>query len=358
MLSHLKKFDWPLVASAIALVAFGLTSLYSSGGDEINNFKKQILWLITGFVIMLLVSFFDYRILRNYTAPIVALYIIAIGLLLGVLIFGVSIRGAESWYRIGGITIEPVEFTKILIILLLAKYFSMRHIEMYRISHIIASGVYVFIPVGLIVMQREIGSVLILASIWLGIMILAGIKIRHLFLLGLAGFLVFLISWNFIFQDYQKERLISFLNPQADPQGAGYNTLQSVVAIGSGGVWGVGLGQGTQTQLGFLPEPQTDFIYAAIVEEMGLVGAILLLACFIFFFRRVMKLISISTNNFARLVAAGFLVMLVSQVFINMGMTLGILPITGIPLPFVSYGGSSLVSLFAMLGVLQSIKIN
>ncbi len=358
MLQHLKNLDLLLVVSAVMLVCFGLVSLYSSGGDELVNFKKQVLWLATGLVLMFWLRLFDYRVLKNYTAPIVIFYTISVASLAGLLIWGATVRGAESWYRVGAITIEPVEFAKIALILLLAKYFSMRHVEMYRIRHVVASGIYVLLPAGLVVLQREIGSVLVILSVWLGIMIIAGIKIKHLIFLSLLGSLVFLISWNFLFHDYQRERLVSFLNPASDPQGSGYNVLQSAIAIGSGGIWGKGLGQGTQTELGFLPEPQTDFIYAAIVEEMGFIGALLLLLSFGFLFTRIMKIIQVSQNNFARLVAAGFLVMLTSQVFINMGMTMGILPITGIPLPFVSYGGSGLISLFAMLGILQSIRAN
>lgn len=356
MLDHLKKFDWLVVAAAVSLTSFGLISLYGDG--ELTNFKKQILWLAIGFVLMIAVSLFDYRLLKNYSAPSFLLYIFSAILLAGVLVFGTSIRGAESWYRIGAITVEPVEFVKVAVILLFAKYFSMRHIEMYRVSNIIASGFYICIPVGLVLLQREVGSVLILFSIWVGIMIIAGIKIKHLVALGVLGCLSFFLAWSLLFQQYQKDRLIAFLNPEADPRGSGYNVLQSVTAVGSGGIWGKGIGRGTQTQLGFLPEPQTDFIYAAIVEEMGFAGAILMLTCFVFLFKRTLKILRSSANNFARLVVAGFLIALISQIFINMGMTLGILPITGIPLPFVSYGGSSLISLYTMLGILQSIRVN
>jgi len=357
MLSHLKKLDWLLVVSAITLVSFGLVSLYGGGG-ELVNFKKQILWLAIGFFLMIVISLFDYRILKNYQSPTIILYGASTLLVLGVLIFGVSIRGAESWYRIGFITIEPVEFVKITLVVVLAKYFSMRHIEMYRLRHVVASGIYVLIPAILVLLGSEFGSLMIFASVWLGIMLLAGIKVRHLGLLALVGLVSFFLAWNFVFYDYQKERLVSFLNPETDPRGTGYNTAQSTIAIGSGGLWGKGIGEGTQTQLGFLPEAQTDFIYAAISEEMGLVGVLLFFACFVFFLRRVMRIPHNSANNFARLVTSGFALLVLSQMCINIGMTLGLLPVTGIPLPFVSYGGSSIISLFAMLGVLQSIKIN
>jgi rod shape determining protein RodA len=353
-----KKLDWVLVVFAMTLVAFGLVSLYASGGETLLNFKKQILWLASGFFLMILVGFFDYRILKNYQAPSLLLYGISTLLLLGILIFGTSVRGAESWYRIGFVSIEPVEFVKIALIILFAKYFSMRHIEMYRMRHIITSGIYVFVPAFLVFLQPDIGSVLILLSIWLGIMILAGIHIKRVAQLALIGVVAFFLAWNFAFHPYQKERLLTFLSPRSDPRGAGYNVLQSVIAIGSGGIWGKGIGEGTQTQLGFLPEPNTDFIYAAIAEEMGLAGIILLLSCFLLFLRHVMNIAKSTGNNFARLVAGGFFVMVFSEILINIGMTLGLLPITGIPLPFVSYGGSSMISLFAILGVLQSIRLH
>ena len=355
MLAHIKKIDWVLTASALTLVLFGLVSLYSSGGDELVNFKKQILWLSIGLFLMIGISFLDYRILKNHPAPSIMLYGAATILLLGIFAFGVSLRGSESWYRIGFITIEPVEFVKITLIILFAKYFSMRHIEMYRMRHVLVSGLYLALPAALVFLQSEMGSVLVMGSIWLGIMIIAGIKMKQLVMLGVVGCIAFFIAWSFAFQDYQKDRLLAFANPGSDPQGAGYNVRQSTIAIGSGGIWGKGIGEGTQTQLGFLPEHQTDFIYAALAEELGLVGVGLLLASFLFFFHRVMSILRDSSNNFARLVTAGFLVMVLSQSFINMGMTLGLLPITGIPLPFVSYGGSSMISLFAMLGILQSI---
>ena len=311
-----------------------------------------------GFFLMIGISFFDYRILKNYQAPTLFLYGVSTLLLLGILIFGVSVRGAESWYRIGFISIEPVEFVKVALIILFAKYFSMRHIEMYRMRHIIASGMYMFIPAFLVFLQPDIGSALILFCIWLGVMIIAGIHVKRLAQLALIGVVTFFLAWNFAFHPYQKERLLTFLSPETDPRGAGYNVLQSAIAIGSGGIWGKGIGEGSQTQLGFLPEPNTDFIYAAIAEEMGFIGIILLLSCFLLFLRRIIHIAKSTGNNFARLVAGGFFVMVFSEILINVGMTLGLLPITGIPLPFVSYGGSSMISLFVMLGILQSIRIN
>lgn len=358
MREHLGKIDWVLGASAVTLVLFGLLSIYGSSSEELINFKKQILWVAIGFFCMFAISFFDYRILKNHPAPSIILYGAATLLLVGVFVFGVSLRGSESWYRIGFITIEPVEFIKIALIILFAKYFSMRHIEMYRLRHVLVSGFYLFLPTVVIFLQSEVGSALVMGSIWIGIMVIAGIKIKQLVGLTVVGLITFFLAWNFIFHDYQKDRFLTFVNPGSDPQGAGYNVRQSTIAIGSAGVWGKGIGQGTQTQLGFLPERQTDFIYAAIAEELGLSGVALLLVSFLFFFRHVMGILRASANNFARLMTAGFLVMVLSQTFINMGMNLGLLPIAGISLPFVSYGGSGMISLFVMLGILQSIRVN
>jgi len=198
LLAHIKKMDWTLTASVLTLVAFGLVSLYSSGGEELINFKKQILWLSIGLFLMIGISFFDYRILKNYPAPSIMLYGAATLLLLGVFAFGVSLRGSESWYRIGFITIEPVEFIKIALIILFAKYFSMRHIEMYRLRHVLVSGLYLSLPVLIIFLQSEIGSVLVMGSIWLGIMIIAGIKMKQLVLLGVVGCIAFFIAWSFV----------------------------------------------------------------------------------------------------------------------------------------------------------------
>lgn len=358
MRKHLRELDWPLVVMALLITAFGLLSMYGSGGEEIVNFKRQILWLAIGFFLMVSISFFDYRLLKNYKAPVIIIYGFSVLLLLGVLVFGVTARGAESWYRIGPVTLEPVEFVKIALVILLAKYFSMRHIEMYRARHIVTSGLYVFLPASLVFIQPDFGSVIMLLSVWFGIMVIAGIKIRHIISLAISGIILASLVWSFALQDYQKDRLLSFVNPERDPRGSGYNVLQSVIAVGSAGAWGKGIGGGSQTQLGFLPESHTDFIYASIVEEMGLAGGVILLVCFAFFIRKVMNISKNSANNFARLVSAGFSIMIVSQMFVNIGMTMGLVPITGLPLPFVSYGGSSIISLFVMMGILQSIVVN
>lgn len=358
-ISYLKKLDWVLIISALLITGMGLLSIYSSSisrGDFLN-FKKQIIFFGIGFFLMIFFIFFDWRILRDDPYFILALYFFCLLLLAGLFFFAPEIRGVKSWYKLGPISIHPIEFTKVILIILLAKYFSIRHIEMYRIKHIFLSGVYVLAPAILVFLQPDLGSVLILAALWGGILIISGIKIRHFLILCLCFLLILILSWFFLLRDYQKERIISFLQPQlADPLKIGWSQNQAKIAIGSGGLFGQGLGSGSQTQYGFLPEPQTDFIFAAIAEEMGLLGISVLLFLFSILLWRIFRIALSSASNFPRLFASGFAILLISQIFIHIGMNLGILPIIGISLPLVSYGGSSLIATLFALGVLESIK--
>ena len=214
------------------------------------------------------------------------------------------------------------------------------------------------LPSVLIVRQPDIGSFIILALIWVGILIVSGIKLKHFLILTLLIIALAVYTWGFMLQDYQKSRILTFLNPELDPYGAGYNSIQSLIAVGSGGLWGNGLSQGTQSQLGFLPEAHTDFIYAAIVEELGIVVGVLILIFYGFIFFKMMKIAKRAADNFAKLVTVGVGIMFISQVGLNVGMTLGLLPITGLTLPLVSYGGSSLLLLYISLGIVNSIHIN
>jgi rod shape determining protein RodA len=234
----------------------------------------------------------------------------------------------------------------------------MRHIEMYRIKHILLSGAYFLAPSILLFFQPDLGSVLILAALWAGILIVSGIKIRHFLILCFCFLLILIFSWFFLLREYQKERIISFLQPQLEPLGMGWSQTQAKIAIGSGGIFGKGIGKGSQTQYGFLPEPQTDFIFAALAEETGLIGVSVLLFLFSVFLWRVFKIALLAQTNFPRLFSVGFAILLISQIFIHIGMNLGILPIIGISLPLVSYGGSSLIATLIGLGILQSIKIH
>ena len=358
MINNLKKIDWILVFSVLLLIGMGLLSIYSIslGRGDFSNFKKQIIFAGIGLFLMFLMSFFDWRAFKENPYLILGLYFFCLILLAGLFFFAPEIRGIKSWYRVGFLSFDPIGVTTLVLTILLAKFFSARHIEMYRMSHIFLSGLYVLFPFILISRQPDLGSALILIVLWVGILIVSGIKLRHFFILVLCGILISALSWSFLLKEYQKERLISFLAPQIEPLGASWSQNQAKIAIGSGGVWGKGMGSGSQTQYGFLTEPHTDFIFSSIAEEFGLMGIMLLLFLFGILIWRIMKIALVSQSNFPRIFASGISLILMSQIFIHIGMNLGILPVIGISLPFVSYGGSNLISILIGIGVLESVK--
>jgi len=307
---------------------------------------------------MFVLSFLDWRIFRESSHLVLILYFISLVGLIGLFFFAPAIRGVKSWYKIGAFSLDPIEFVKIILIIVLAKYFSTRHIEVYRIRHLFLSGFYVLLPSLLAFFQPDLGSVLILLAIWLGVLIVSGIKLRHFLFLTLCGLLIFVLAWTFILKDYQKERILSFVFPNIDPLGASWSQNQAKIAIGSGGLLGQGLAKGSQTHYGFLPEPQNDFIFSALAEETGLLGIFALFLLFSIIMWRIFKIMALSQSNFPRLFSTGFGIVLVAQIFIHIGMNLGILPIIGISLPFASYGGSGLVANLMGLGIILNIKNN
>ncbi|MDP3996045.1 MAG: FtsW/RodA/SpoVE family cell cycle protein [bacterium] len=359
MLRSLKQLDWILITAAVLLVLIGLLSIYSSsvGREDFSSFKKQIIFFALGIFLMIFFCFFEWRTFRESSCLILVLYSFCVLSLVGLFFFAPEIRGVQRWYKVGPLSIDPVEFTKIVLIILLAKYFSMRHIEVYRVRHILLSGFYVSLPAAITFFQPDFGSIIVLGALWIGVLIVSGIKLHHFLILLLIFLLMFSLSWVFLMQDYQKERVISFVVP-ADPLGAGWSQNQAKIAIGSGGILGQGLLNGSQTQYGFLPEPQTDFIFAAIAEEMGLVGVFILLLLFLILLWRIISIAISSQSNFPRLFSIGLAIVLITQIFINIGMNLGILPIVGLSLPLVSYGGSGLIVFLMALGIIQNIKNN
>lgn len=340
------------------LCGIGLLSLSSAAyGPDAKYFYKQLIFVIAGFVLMIGFAILDYRVFRNHPIFLLFLYIVSVLLLAAVLVFGKQVRGATSWFRFGPLNFEPVELAKLIIILILAEYFSLRHIELYRIRHIIISGLYMLVPVGLVFFQPDLGSAMVLVFLWLGVMIVAGIKLRQLLILFLIGAVIFAVAWFVILKPYQKDRVISFIDPYLDPLGSGYHRIQSVIAVGSGHIFGRGLGHGPQSQLKFLPDRYTDFIFSSIGEEMGFVGVVFVFVFYFLLFFRIIKIAVSATNNFSRLFCVGAGIVLIFQVAVNIGMNLGVLPIAGISLPFISYGGSNLLISFVALGIVQSIAI-
>ncbi|MFA5009210.1 MAG: rod shape-determining protein RodA [Candidatus Paceibacterota bacterium] len=355
---RLQKFDWILFSVAAALVGFGLVSLYSSSSaGDYTNFFRQLIFFIISILAMIGVSFIDNRILRENPLLLIFLYFICLVLLIGVFFFAPEIRGIKSWYRIGPVSFDPIEPTKIILILILAKYFSHRHIELYNLKHIILSGFYFIFPIILIFFQPEFGSVAVLLGIWIGMLLVSGIRIREFISVFLVFLLLLGVVWQFLLKDYQKQRIFSFIAPQEDLLGEGWSQNQAKISIGSGGLFGQGIGQGSQTQYGFLPEAHTDFIFSSIAEEMGFCGVLVLLSLFGILFWRIFKIAFNANSNFSRLFASGLAIAIFSHMLINIGMNLGVFPVIGLPLPLVSYGGSNLLFDFIGLGILQNMKM-
>jgi rod shape determining protein RodA len=356
---HIKKIDKVLLFSVMLLMVIGLTTIfsvsYSADGGNFMNFKKQLLFAGIGFVAMLVASYVDYRMLKNYTEVFYGLILV---LLVAVLFLGKITRGTAGWFNFGLFSLQPAEFAKIIIIVLLAKYLAGMGNYYNIMKKIVASGVPTLAMVGLIILQPDLGSSLVILFIWFGLLCVFGLNMKQIAFFLILGMAVSAFSWTYVLKDYQKDRVMTFVQPQNDPLGSGYNVLQSTIAIGSGNFWGKGLGHGSQSQLNFLPEKHTDFIFAVIAEEMGFVGGALVLLLFAIIFYRLLVIASEAQDNFGKLICLGTIFLLLFHVIVNIGMNMGIMPVTGIPLPFVSYGGSSLVAFLIIIGIVQSVYIN
>jgi rod shape determining protein RodA len=346
--------DWILLGSILPVVGFGLITM-NSFVDTGNFFDRQLIWLVISLVVFFILSNIDFKFLRR-TQVIIWLYLIIVALLLSLFVLGSVYQGAQSWLSIGGFSFQPSEISKLVLILLLAKYFSRRHVEIKNLRHIIVSGVYAFVVFALVAMQPDFGSALIIFMIWLGMVLVSGISYKHLLIVFVGGSLAFSGLWGFAFQDYQKDRIKTFLNPLSDIQGTGYNAFQSTVAVGSGQVLGKGIGYGTQSRLEFLPEYETDFIFAAFSEEWGFVGVLILLSLYLTFIWRILINSMNGSTNFEILFGVGLSILYMSHLIIHVGMNIGLLPVTGLTLPFMSYGGTSLMLSFAGIGVLMGMR--
>ena len=357
--THIRRYDWFLMGAVFVLAGLGLLTLFSvSSASAAPFFARQLTWVAIGIALLVLASFIDFRMFRTQGVLIFFLYLFGVALLVILLLKNAAVRGVEGWLQVGGFTVQPVEAVKLILIILLAKFFSKRHIEIYRLRHLVVSGLYMALPAFLVIAQPDLGSAIVLVAIWFSIVLFSGMKLRHLALLFILGAIVSGILWNFVLEPYQKSRITSFLNPQADPKGAGYQAIQSIIAVGSGRMWGKGLGYGSQSHLNFLPEAETDFIFAAYAEEWGFVGVLVMLGLYFLVLWRIIVIGMRASDNFSRLYTLGFAALIFMQSFIHIGINMGLLPITGITLPFVSYGGSSLVTLLAGIGIVQNIKMN
>ena len=306
-------------------------------------------------IVFFAASIVDLRFLRS-TWFSVTLFLISTGLLMALFTLGKISHGAQSWFSFGTFSFQPSDLAKVALIIILAKYFSRRHIEIANIRHILVSGIYTFILFVLVIMSPDLGSAVIIFLIWLGMVMVSGISKKHLLAMIAIVAVAFALLWSFGFKEYQKDRIRNFINPLGDIHGAGYNAYQSTIAVGSGGILGKGVGYGTQSRLKFLPEYQTDFIFAAFAEEWGLVGIVILFTLYGIVIWRIVKNSMNSANNFEMLFGAGVAIYFIVHIAINVGMNLHLLPVTGTPLPFMSYGGTHLLTEFLALGILMSMR--
>ena len=348
------RIDWLLLLPALALSLIGIITMHTFGGDE-SFAPRQLLWVLIGVLAYGAASIVDLRFLRR-TSVVTMLYLFALLLLILLVMFVDPIQGARSWFSLGTFTFQPSDFAKLAVIALLAKYFSRRHVEIRNFQHILVSGAYAAAAATLVLIEPDFGTAMIIFFLWLGMVLVSGISKRHLLLVVILAVGAVATLWYGGFADYQRTRILTFLNPASDINGAGYNAYQATVAVGSGGLWGKGIGFGTQSKLRFLPEYQTDFIFAAFAEEWGFVGITLVLLLYALLFVRLVECARRAATNFDTLFTIGVAVMIASHVAIHAGINLGLLPITGTTIPFMSYGGSHLVVEFLALGVVSSLS--
>lgn len=349
-----KNIDWVLFVSVMFITFAGLVTM-NSFVDNSRFFERQIDWIIISVTVFFIASFIDWSFLKN-TRIIVMLFIFSVGLLSLLFVLGSVFKGAQSWFNFGAFSFQPADPIKLVVILLLAKYFSRRHIEIANIRHILVSGFYVFVIFTLVFLQPDFGSAIIIFFLWLGMVLVSGISKKHLLVVFLIASIAFGGLWFFIFQPYQKSRIINFINPLTDIRGTGYNAYQSTIAVGSGQFFGKGIGYGTQSKLQFLPEYQTDFIFAAFAEEWGFIGVVLLFTLYGIIFWRILRISFRGGGNFEILFGVGLCILFLVHSIIHIGMNIGLLPVTGNTLPFMSYGGSHLLTEFLGLGILMGMR--
>jgi len=375
-----RSIDWLLFLALIPILSASFVTLYSFKEESMSCpksaveviatenvpcvektsvssntfFSRQVLWVLISVAVFFVGSFVDWRFLRRSNI-LFALFLVGCGFLLLLFLLGTT-RGIHGWFNFGAFSVQPVEPVKLILILILAKYFSRRHIEIAHIRHIIVSGIYAFILFLLVLLQPDFGGALVIAFIWFGMVMLSGISKKHLLAVFVIGAVSGLFLWSFVFKEYQKQRLLTFVHPLTDIQGTGYNAYQSMIAVGSGGLLGKGVGLGSQSRLQFLPEYETDFIFAAFAEEWGFIGVVILSLCYAFVIWRIVRNALCGLSNFEILYGLGLAILIMSHFLVHVGMNIGLLPVTGITLPFMSYGGTNMVTLFAGLGILMGMR--
>lgn len=354
ILAFIKQLDWFLAGPIIVLVCLSLAEIYSISlgqtGSDLLFFRKQIAFVVIGLGVYVVFAALDFHHFFSYANY---LYLGGLVILVAVLIFGQTINGTRGWFSIAGFGIQPVELMKIILLLGLARYFAKVSVSGRPLRHFLISGLMAALPIGLILLQPDTGSAMLLGLIWVIMIAAVGFEKKYFIFLLVSFVLMLGVAWQFVFKDYQRERLLSFMQPSATS--THYNVRQAIIAVGAGGLYGRGLGFGSQSQLKFLPEANTDFIFAVVAEELGFVGVIIVLGCFGLILYRLLTMLPAVRNYFGSLIVIGGAGLIFIEMFINIGMNIGILPVIGIPLPFISYGGSYLLAHLALMGIIQNI---
>ena len=344
--------DIPLLLGLLALISFGLVILYSAGGENMELIERQVIRLILAFVVMFVMAQIPPRVLQSWSVP---LYGIGLSLLVAVMIIGVTGKGAQRWLDLGIFRFQPSEIIKIALPMVIAWYLSERNLPP-RTSHLAIAGLFILVPTLLIAGQPDLGTALLVASSGFFVLLLAGLSWKLIVGLSILVTSFTPLVWIFLLRDYQRDRILIFLDPERDPLGKGYHIIQSKIAIGSGGLYGKGWLNGTQSQLEFLPERHTDFIFSVLGEEFGFFGVLLLLLIYLFIIGRGLYIGSQAQDTFSRLLAGSLVLTFFVYLFVNIGMVTGLLPVVGLPLPLVSYGGTAMVTMMASMGILMGIR--
>ena len=353
-MASLLHIDWVLFGLALAISVAGLITMNSFEGQS-YYYHRQLIWLAISILVFFVASLIDWRFLRR-TNVVSGLYIFSVALLLLLFVIGSVFRGAQSWFSLGGFSFQPSDPAGLVLVILLAKYFSRRHVEIADVRHILISGFYAIVLFVLVFLQPDFGAAIIIFCVWLGMVLVSGISIKHLLSVFALGILSFIILWGFVFKPYQKDRILTFIHPLTDIRGNGYNAYQSTIAVGSGMILGKGVGYGTQSKLRFLPEYQTDFIFAAFAEEWGFVGATVLMILYGLILWRIVSNSFYGASNFETLFGLGLAILFFTHIVIHVGMNIGLLPVTGQTTPFMSYGGSHLLTEFLGIGILMGMR--
>ncbi len=356
-----RAYDLQLTVYAALLAAVGLVMAYTNSveaGTAViasgSIFQRALMWTGIAMVVFIVMTVFDYRWLKTLAWPI---YFVNVGLLLMTLAIGSGVGGSARWVSLGPLTFQFSELSKILMITVLATYLGNREGRLDSLGSILGACLLMLPPWALVMMQPDLGSSLVLLAILAGTLFMSGASLRWLLAMALGVVAAIPIAWNYVLRDYQQNRILSFLNPAADTQGAGFQVFQAQMTVGSGGPLGVGLTNGAATRGGYLPVQESDFVFAVLAQELGFLGALVVFVLFMALLWRILSCAWRSRDPFGTLFGAGLASMILFQVFVNIGMVIGIMPVTGIPLPFITHGGASLISLAIGLGVLQSINL-